>query len=125
MRILLVDDDADVRQMLTIAFTKRGHDVVQLSNAFGVMSAVASGGIDLLIIDLYMPLLSGRDSLDLLAQDERTRSVPIVIFSAVEDYVMSDVAVGHPRVQMVRKEKLRELLDVVDAMAVARSTSAS
>ncbi len=121
MRILLVDDDPDVRQMLTIALTKRGHDVLQLPNAFGVMSAVAKGKIDLLILDLYMPLLSGRDSLDLLAKDERTRSVPVVLFSAVQDSVMSDVAAAHPRVRSIGKGSLRELLDVVDELASARA----
>lgn len=119
MRILVVDDDADVRHMLATAFTKRGHDVVQLSSAFGIMSAVASGRIDLLILDLYMPLLSGRDSLDLLAQDQRTRSVPVILFSAVQESIMSDVAAAHPRVRLIPKQRVRELLDVVDDLACA------
>lgn len=103
--------------MLSIALTKRGHEVAQLASAFGVMSAVAGGDIDLIILDLYMPLLSGRDSLELLAQDERTRRVPVVVFSAVEESVLTSLAAAHPRVRCLGKGHVRRLLSLVDEIA--------
>ncbi len=79
MRVLVVDDDADVRHVVMRALVRDGHTVTSASSRGESASAIAAG-IDLLVLDVALPDGSGLDLCRQLRVDAST--VPILILTA-------------------------------------------
>jgi DNA-binding response OmpR family regulator len=58
-RILVIDDDAAVRDALTFVLRAYGFDVVGVDEGMKGIAALDEGSIDLLIVDRYMPRMDG------------------------------------------------------------------
>jgi two-component system, OmpR family, phosphate regulon response regulator PhoB len=79
-RLLVVDDDPDVRGVLVRMLEDEGYQVVEAEGGTQVKSALANGNApELVLLDL---MLSGEDGFDLLAEIRRTSNVPVIILSA-------------------------------------------
>ena len=83
-----VDDD-DVRQLLSRFLERRGHSVESRPGALGLPSRVGdwwrgAEAPDAIVLDMMMPAMSGDAALKLLARNERSRAIPVVLYSAVE-----------------------------------------
>jgi CheY-like chemotaxis protein len=59
VRILIIDDDEAVRRATKILLDASGHDAVAVADGKAGMAAVAAGGFDLAIVDLFMPNMDG------------------------------------------------------------------
>lgn len=70
MRVLLVDDDEDVQQILGPYLSQDGHDVTAARTGGEALAAVSSGDIDIAVLDLTLPDLDGFEVL------RRVRSGP-------------------------------------------------
>ncbi len=67
MKILLVDDDAFLRDMYTIKFTEHGHDVAVADGGAAAVSMFEQGNVyDLVLMDMIMPGTSGVDLLKII-----------------------------------------------------------
>ncbi len=58
-RLLLIDDDPSLLEVLTLAFEDAGHQVTTALDGAAALRAVAEGGVELLISDVNMPLVDG------------------------------------------------------------------
>jgi CheY-like chemotaxis protein len=58
-RILVVDDDRDVRTALVRILTKAGHEVAQAEDGGAALAAYRARPADLIITDMYMPAVDG------------------------------------------------------------------
>jgi DNA-binding response OmpR family regulator len=76
--VLVVDDEADIRILVTESLEREGYSVVQCADGRSALGAVNQGGIDLVVLDLSLPGLNG---LDLLTDVRRTNAVPVIILS--------------------------------------------
>jgi two-component system phosphate regulon response regulator PhoB len=82
MRILLIEDERDLTQVLTYNLQKEGYETtVALDGQEGLRKAQTLLP-DLIILDLMLPVLSGDEVLRELKAGERTREIPIIILSA-------------------------------------------
>jgi two-component system KDP operon response regulator KdpE len=79
MRILLVDDDATLRQTLSIGLRAEGHHVLLAADGRSALQAVSEDRPDLVVLDLGLPDLSGVDVLRRLRSWSR---LPVVVLSA-------------------------------------------
>lgn len=59
-RILVVEDDADIRDLVELALVKRGYDVRSVGNGRQALDALTSWNPALIVLDLRMPVLDGR-----------------------------------------------------------------
>jgi DNA-binding response OmpR family regulator len=85
--VLIADDDADHRELLTIALQRLGHEVVEACDTREAMRAVAAGGLDAILLDVRMPGESGIEFCRRLRDDPATATVPIMFVSAdVQDH---------------------------------------
>ena len=88
-RILLVDDERDVVTLIKFMLEKDGHMVVA---AYDGAEALAKAGVeprdetsvipDLVILDVMMPVMDGFAVCARLQEDERTKTVPILVLTA-------------------------------------------
>jgi len=80
--ILVVDDDADVRTVLTDAFEAEGLRVMTAANGMQALHRVRDAAPDAIILDLHMPMMTGDDFLYAWRGGAETHHVPIVAISA-------------------------------------------
>ena len=58
-RILVVDDDADVRELIQLALAGQGHDVASVASGRAALEQLAQHAYDLIVCDLHMPGMDG------------------------------------------------------------------
>ncbi len=80
MRILVVDDERSLRELLAIVLRREGHDVLLAENGKMALAALARGPVDLLISDIKMPDMSGVDVLR--AAKEADPGLPAIMMTA-------------------------------------------
>jgi DNA-binding response OmpR family regulator len=80
--VLIADDDADHREILTLALRHAGHRVVIVEDAAGAMAALLGGGIDAALLDVRMPGESGVDLCRRLRAEPATALLPVMLISA-------------------------------------------
>jgi DNA-binding response OmpR family regulator len=83
-RILVCDDEVDVREMVQEYLGKRGFKVSTAANGEELRSVMSSGGIDLIILDINMPGEDGLAVLRSLRPDDQT---PVVMLTAAGEVV--------------------------------------
>jgi DNA-binding NtrC family response regulator len=80
-RILLIDDDDDLRHFLQEALVQRGHQVRCLERADGGVVVLATGEFDLVLVDENMPGMSGSDFLTALRK--RGMGLPAILMTGL------------------------------------------
>ena len=81
MRVLLVDDDEDVQQILGRYLQQDGHDVVPAHDGLQALAAVAAGNVDVAILDLTLPDLDGFEVLRRVRSGPQ-RDLPVLLLTA-------------------------------------------
>lgn len=89
-RILVVEDDLTLRQVLTFSLGQEGYEVAGASDGEAGLAAAQSGRYDLILLDLMLPSMSGLEVLRTLRRDGA--STPVIILSAKAGEV--DMVVG-------------------------------
>ena len=81
-RILVVDDETAIRDMLSIALEAAGYDVVQAANAQQAHGLIIDNQPDLVLLDWMMPETSGIELLRRLRRNELTAGIPVIMLTA-------------------------------------------
>lgn len=82
-RVVIADDDADIRGLMTIAASRAGVDIVAaVDNGRDALDAVRSGGVDLAVLDISMPGLNGVEVAEAIRSDAVTKDTLILMVSA-------------------------------------------
>src|SRR5436305_7305265 len=82
MRVLLIDDDAQLNRLTAFALRGRGISVVSTTTPDEGLRLAGAEDFDLVLLDVMMPGLDGPAVLHALRASERTRSVPVIFISA-------------------------------------------
>lgn len=86
MKILVVEDQDAIRRMIEALVTGRGHDVIGVANGAKALEACMHTPPDVVLLDLNLPgHYDGFEVCRRLRLDPTTRTVPIVIISAMDD----------------------------------------
>jgi DNA-binding response OmpR family regulator len=81
-KILVVDDEIDIQEMLKIKLESAGYSVVTADNGLTALSQAQDNHPDLLILDLMLPKINGFRVCSLLKKDVKYSSIPIIILTA-------------------------------------------
>lgn len=81
-RILVVEDDDDIAQLLAITMKKAGFDVAISDNGYEALNLIRKHPPDLLILDLMIPGIDGLEVCKAMKRDPRTAAVPVLIVTA-------------------------------------------
>ena len=81
-KILLVDDDAIIRKVVTSFLTLQGHEVITANDGLAGLKAARANRPDLILMDMRMPKLNGWEATRILKQEEATSAIPILALTA-------------------------------------------
>lgn len=84
-KILICDDDEGILEMLEVIFSDQGFEVIPELNSLNVHELVVDRRPDLVVLDLWMPVISGDQVLKSLRKDPLTHAVPVLVISASND----------------------------------------
>jgi len=79
-RILVVEDETELREMVTFTLEIEGYSVIGAANGMEAFEALANEQLDLVLLDMMMPAISG---LEVLQHIRQTSNLPVIILSAM------------------------------------------
>ncbi len=79
--ILVVEDDPDTRQSLSLALSIHGFSVTGVEDGAEALTAVAAQAPDLILLDLMMPRLDGWTVIRKLKENPQTASIPVIVLT--------------------------------------------
>ena len=124
-RILFVDDEEQIRKLMTTYLARQGYEVVTASDGIEALKAVRARAPSLVITDVTMPNMNGFELTRRLRADHRTARIPVLMLSARKqaDDVLTGYAEGadeyvaKPVEMAVLGAKIDVLLKRMKAMA--------
>ena len=84
-RVLVVDDDPVNRTILVGSLESQGYSAAVASDGREALRKLREGGWDVVLLDLVMPVMDGFEVLRTMKEDERLRSLPVIVVSALEE----------------------------------------
>ena len=91
-RILLLDDSTITLEMEKAVLEERGYKVAIASNLLEFQSQLDGFQPEIILTDLMMPDISGKDIVRVLKQDFHTERIPIVLLSSKPDEELAEIA---------------------------------
>jgi len=121
LRVLIIDDDGDIRALFDASLKIRGYAVESASNGHEALAQLATMAAlpAVIVVDLHMPVMDGWELLTILAQDARLSAIPVIVLTAADD--PSRVA-PRPKTILIKPVAMADLEAAINR--VARSGSA-
>lgn len=80
-KILVVDDEIDIRIFLEKMLKKEGYSVIKAQDGLEALERIAKEKPDLVILDVMMPLMDGMEVLQKIKSNPKTRNLPVVMLT--------------------------------------------
>jgi two-component system cell cycle response regulator len=93
-RILIVDDQADLREALVAVVEADGHEIIEASDGAEAVAKVGAERPDMVLMDGNMSGVDGFEALRRLKSDPATRHVPVVMVTVLDDPAARSRALG-------------------------------
>jgi len=85
IRVLIVDDDPDIRDILKITLSEENYEVYEARDGEEALGIIKSKPLDLILLDYKIPKIDGRQACRLIKKDLLLRHVPIIMVTAKGD----------------------------------------
>jgi len=87
-RVLVVDDTSFNRRLLVRLLTSIGHETVEAEDgrqALDLLQSPDSPAVDVILLDIVMPVMDGYETLAVLKSDPALRDLPVIVISGVDE----------------------------------------
>jgi len=118
--ILLVEDHADIREAIRLLLTLEGYEVVAAEDGISAICLLRQCRPDLILTDLMMPEMDGRELIRCVRELDRLSALPIVAFSAFPGPHLEEAVRCGANAALRKPDNLPDL-----AAAVARALGGS
>jgi two-component system alkaline phosphatase synthesis response regulator PhoP len=116
-KLLIVDDEPEIGELLSYNFKKRGFDVMTANNGFTGFHSLKTFHPDVIILDIMMPYVNGISMCKELKNDERYKNIPILFLSATNNLDIIKLALEAGGNRFISKPiQLSLLIDIVVRM---------
>jgi HD-like signal output (HDOD) protein/CheY-like chemotaxis protein len=117
-RILIVDDEAIIREPIASALRGRGHEVVCASNASAAWEGIRDAPPDLVLLDIRMPQIDGLTFLRKLRSTPPTSRVPVLLLSSMSgrDLILAAAKLGAQGFLLKSRFSLQLLFERIDTL---------
>jgi CheY-like chemotaxis protein len=111
IKVLIVEDNSDVRRLYAIGLNQRGFEVKLASDGAQALERVRNEKPDVILLDWLMPLMDGGEVLEHLSTDG-SASIPIIVISGQPTPPVVD-----PRIRrwLTKPISIDELVSVIDS----------
>lgn len=118
-KILIAEDEPDIRDLVAFTLRFAGHEVVAVGNGADAVQAAPREMPDLILMDVRMPQMTGYEACEKIKADARVKDIPVVFLSAKgqDSEIQAGLSAGaseyllKPFGPMELTEKVRELLE--------------
>jgi DNA-binding response OmpR family regulator len=95
-RILIADDESDIRELIAFTLRFAGHEVTIATNGEDAVELALQNLPDLILLDVRMPRMTGYEACEKIKADAHTQHIPVVFLSAKgqESEVQTGLDVG-------------------------------
>lgn len=119
-KILLVEDDIDIRENMAEVLEYEGYEVLQAEQGIEAIQQLEKHQYDLpdvILLDLYMPMMNGREFLDAISihSVEKLKEIPVILITASERNAREDLEKRTAAV-MRKPIDLKEFLNLLIAV---------
>ncbi|HYR27155.1 MAG TPA: response regulator [Thermoanaerobaculia bacterium] len=91
--VLIADDDPSIRRMLALALEKEGYRTNDARDGGEALAAMRAGQVDLVLLDLMMPRVTGWEVLHERAAAPDLRKIPVIVITAGRGDAVANVPV--------------------------------
>ena len=131
--VLVVDDQEGNRDILSRRLLRMGHRVMTASDGTRAMEALHRWPVDLVLLDLLMPGMSGWQVLELMRADPKLKSVPVIVATTFDDPASiagclalgADDLLAKPVDPLLLQMRVRICLENIDLRRKVEETAAS
>jgi CheY-like chemotaxis protein len=81
-KILIAEDERDIRDLVAFTLRFAGHDVVAVGNGAEAVEAASKEKPDLILMDVRMPRMTGYEACEKMKSDPELKDIPVVFLSA-------------------------------------------
>ncbi|MBN2289131.1 MAG: response regulator [Candidatus Glassbacteria bacterium] len=127
-RVLVVDDEDDIRSGLVFFLRKEGYESLEARNGREAMEVITLEKPDLVLLDLMMPEVNGLELCQQLKNNEETRLLPVVMITAVhsqeekikaidagaDDFLNKPINIAELRARVKSLLRMKHLNDLLD-----------
>jgi CheY-like chemotaxis protein len=106
-KLLVVDDDPDVHEMVTQLLEDSGYQIQSATDGAQAVAAVKKELPDIILLDLLMPQLDGFGVIERLRQNPETRDIPVVILTAKSLSATEEKSLDQRIYTVIQKQGLR------------------
>jgi DNA-binding response OmpR family regulator len=85
--VLVVEDEEDILELVAYNLERAGMRVLRARNGVEAMALLPREKPDLVVLDIMLPKMDGKEVCRRIRQDERTRSIPVVMLTALAEEV--------------------------------------
>ena len=85
VKVLLIEDDVRVRELYELVLKMDEYSVITAETGEEGLEKAKTENPDLIFLDIRLPGMNGLEVLEILRQDEKTASIPVVILSNLDD----------------------------------------
>jgi signal transduction histidine kinase/ActR/RegA family two-component response regulator len=82
LRVLLTDDNAINRQVIKLFLAPQGCDITEATNGKEALDKIAQGEFDIVLLDIHMPVMDGKEAIARLRRDARWETLPVIALTA-------------------------------------------
>lgn len=87
MKILVVDDEAPIRELLVFNLQKNGYDTVTADNGLTALGTAKDEDVALILLDIMLPQIDGFEVCRRLKQNKATSKIPIIMITAKDEEI--------------------------------------
>jgi PAS domain S-box-containing protein len=82
VRVLLTDDNAINRQVIKLFLAPQGCEISEATNGKEALDKVASGEFDIVLLDVHMPVMDGKEAIKRIRSNEKWQNLPVIALTA-------------------------------------------
>lgn len=114
--ILIVEDEIPMLKALSDKFTLEGFEILEAKDGAGGLKIALEKKPDLIILDIFMPVMDGKEMFKKLRDDEWGKKVPVIILTNLnpDDKTLDELMKNGPSYYFIKsKWKLEKLVEKV------------
>ena len=126
MKVMVVEDDAALREIYSIRITAEGYEVVSAGDGEEALAVAVREKPDLIVADVMMPKISGFDMLDILRNTPETTNIRIIMMTALstEEQRARGESLGCDRYLVKSQVGIEDLINTIHEVLNDKPTQA-